>query len=234
MAADTSTPSVGYATRSINVRFLIPMFTTKISAQETSRQIGCVALWTCGFGVGRTNCRSAKKVGPLPYKKTPQTPSFGTPAESDDITGGIGYEGLAQIQKFVDDGGLMVTLGSGSMLALEGGIVRGVRRSSGGVPRSTARGRFRFRRRGAKRRDAHAVERTYVSALIVLIIRLPTDIRSTPGFSVRTSLSMTRLRNGCGWRTAQLALMDRRIPAQSNGVGQQRWFAVRREWSSLG
>ena len=77
---------------------------------------------------------------PMPFKKTPQTPSFGTPAESDDITGGIGYEGLAQIQHFIDDGGLMITLGSGSMLALEGGLVRFVRRSSGGVPRSAAGG----------------------------------------------------------------------------------------------
>jgi Zinc carboxypeptidase len=81
-----------------------------------------------------------KRWGPMPFKKTPQTPSFGTPAESDDITGGIGWEGLEQIQKFVESGGLMVTLGSGSMLALEGGIVRGVRRSSGGVPRSTQGG----------------------------------------------------------------------------------------------
>ena len=81
-----------------------------------------------------------KAWSPMPFKKTPQTPSFGTPAESDDITGGIAYEGLAQIQHFVDDGGLMVTLGSGSMLALEGGLVRFVRRSSGGVPRSAAGG----------------------------------------------------------------------------------------------
>ena len=81
-----------------------------------------------------------KTWSPMPFKKTPQTPSFGTPAESDDITGGIGYEGLAQIQRFIDDGGLMVTLGSGSMLALEGGLVRFVRRSSGGVPRSAAGG----------------------------------------------------------------------------------------------
>jgi hypothetical protein len=81
-----------------------------------------------------------KRWGPMPYKKTPQTPSFGTPAESDDITGGIGWEGMGQLQKFVEDGGLMVTLGSGSMLALEGGIVRGVRRASGGVPRSTQGG----------------------------------------------------------------------------------------------
>jgi hypothetical protein len=81
-----------------------------------------------------------KNWSPMPFKKTAQTPSFGTPAESDDITGGIGYGGLAQIQRFVDGGGLMVTLGSGSMLALEGGLVRFVRKSSGGVPRSTAGG----------------------------------------------------------------------------------------------
>jgi hypothetical protein len=81
-----------------------------------------------------------KHWGTMPFKKTPQTPSFGTPAESDDITGGIGYAGLAEVQRFVDSGGLLVTLGSGSMLALEGGIVRGVRRVSGGVPRSTAGG----------------------------------------------------------------------------------------------
>jgi Zinc carboxypeptidase len=78
--------------------------------------------------------------GPMPYKATPQTPSFGKPAESDDITGGIGWEGLAQIQRFVEGGGLMITLGSGSMLPLEAGIVRGVRRSSGGVPRSSQGG----------------------------------------------------------------------------------------------
>jgi hypothetical protein len=81
-----------------------------------------------------------KAWSPMPFKKTAQTPSFGTPAESDDITGGIGYLGLGQIQHFIDDGGLMVTLGSGSMLPLEGGLVRFVRRSSGGVPRSTAGG----------------------------------------------------------------------------------------------
>jgi hypothetical protein len=81
-----------------------------------------------------------KRWSPMPFKKTAQTPSFGTPAESDDITGGIGYEGLGQIQGFIEDGGLMVTLGSGSMLALEGGLVRFVRRSSGGVPRSLAGG----------------------------------------------------------------------------------------------
>jgi hypothetical protein len=81
-----------------------------------------------------------KAWGPMPFKKTRQTPSHGTPAASDDITGGIGWEGLAQIQKFVESGGVLVTLGSGTMLALEGGIVRGVRRDSGGTPRSAGSG----------------------------------------------------------------------------------------------
>src|SRR6185436_18648562 len=66
-----------------------------------------------------------KAWGPMPYKKTTETPSFGTPAESDDITGGIGWVGLQQLQRFVEDGGLLVTLGSGTALALEGGLVRG-------------------------------------------------------------------------------------------------------------
>ncbi len=81
-----------------------------------------------------------KTWGPMPFKKTPSTPSHGTPAESDDITGGIGWVGLAQIQSFIESGGLMITLGNGSMLPIEAGIVRGVRRDSGGVPRSTQGG----------------------------------------------------------------------------------------------
>jgi hypothetical protein len=78
--------------------------------------------------------------GPMPFRKTAATPSFGTPAQSDDITGGIGWQGLGELQRFVEDGGLLITLGSGSMLPLESGIVRGVRREAGGVPRSSQGG----------------------------------------------------------------------------------------------
>ena len=78
--------------------------------------------------------------GPMPFRKTPQTPAFGSPAASDDITGGIGWQGLGQLQQFVEEGGLLVTLGNGSMLPIEAGMLRGVRRDSGGVPRSSAGG----------------------------------------------------------------------------------------------
>lgn len=78
--------------------------------------------------------------GPMPFNKTALTPAFGSPAASDDITGGIGWQGLAQLQQFVERGGMLVTLGNGSMLPIEAGMLRGVRRDSGGVPRSSAGG----------------------------------------------------------------------------------------------
>lgn len=70
-----------------------------------------------------------QKSGPMPFRKTTETPSHGTPAESDDITGGIGYEGLANLEAFVKDGGLLITLGRGSELVLETGMVRNIRQS---------------------------------------------------------------------------------------------------------
>ena len=78
--------------------------------------------------------------GPMPFQENCADAGLGTPASSADITGGIGWSGLAELQRYVEGGGLLVTLGNGSMLALEGGLVRGVRREAGGVPRSTQGG----------------------------------------------------------------------------------------------
>jgi hypothetical protein len=71
-----------------------------------------------------------KAWGPMPFTRTPEYPSHGLPVASDDITGGLGWVGLGELQRFVEEGGLLVTLGSGTALALEGGLVRGVRRAS--------------------------------------------------------------------------------------------------------
>ncbi len=67
--------------------------------------------------------------GPMPFARTAETPSHGVPAASDDITGGPGWGGLANLERFVDEGGVLITLGNGSTLALEGGLVRFVRRA---------------------------------------------------------------------------------------------------------
>jgi hypothetical protein len=63
-----------------------------------------------------------RSFGPLPFTKTAQTPSFGEPASSPDITGGPGFEGMAGLQQFVDDGGTLITLGGATRLAAETGI----------------------------------------------------------------------------------------------------------------
>jgi len=73
-----------------------------------------------------------RRFSPLAYTKTNDFPSHGAPDASDDITGGIGWKGLANLQQFVERGGLLITLGNGSSLALDGGLVRGVSHASGG------------------------------------------------------------------------------------------------------
>ncbi|HUU38448.1 MAG TPA: M14 family zinc carboxypeptidase, partial [Candidatus Desulfaltia sp.] len=71
------------------------------------------------------------KFSPLPYTKTAEFPSHGFPVASDDITGGIGWSGMANLQRFVEDGGTLITLGNGSALALDGGVAPRVRRARG-------------------------------------------------------------------------------------------------------
>jgi hypothetical protein len=72
------------------------------------------------------------KHGPMPYTKTREFPSHGTPDSSPDITGGLTFAGLANLQKFVERGGVLVTLGGASNIAVEAGLARGVRAASAG------------------------------------------------------------------------------------------------------
>lgn len=64
---------------------------------------------------------------PIPWKASDLTPNFGTsPDQSDDIRGGIELEGLANIRRFVEDGGLFVTIASNASLPIDFGLVEGV------------------------------------------------------------------------------------------------------------
>jgi len=63
---------------------------------------------------------------PLPYRPNPEFPSLGRHSQTDDMTGGMGYEGLAAIQRFLEEGGTFITLGSATTLPVDFGLVRGV------------------------------------------------------------------------------------------------------------
>ena len=79
-------------------------------------------------GTSQSLLRGVPKVGPdpIPYKKSALTPNLGALDESDDIRGGMGAEGLAELAKFVEAGGTLITEGSTSAFVADYGVVGGV------------------------------------------------------------------------------------------------------------
>lgn len=65
--------------------------------------------------------------GPMPYTKTAEYPSHGTPDSTPDMTGGPGLDGMHQLKLFVDGGGVLVTLDNSTRMAAETGIARDLR-----------------------------------------------------------------------------------------------------------
>jgi hypothetical protein len=64
---------------------------------------------------------------PLPWKNTPETPNLvGKNDSTDDMRPGLGWEGLAKLQAFVQKGGVLLTATDTSRFAAEIGIVTGV------------------------------------------------------------------------------------------------------------
>lgn len=73
------------------------------------------------------------KFGPQSYTKTKEFPSHGYVDGARDITGGIGFEGLANLEAFLNKGGTLLLLGSSGKLATEFGLVRNVSTSRSSV-----------------------------------------------------------------------------------------------------
>jgi hypothetical protein len=63
---------------------------------------------------------------PIPYRRTPETPSFGTPDSTSDIRGGMGKAGLDNLYRFVQQGGTLITEGSTSTIFPEYKLTPGV------------------------------------------------------------------------------------------------------------
>lgn len=73
------------------------------------------------------------KFGPMPYTKTENFTSHGVIDSSNDITGGIGFKGMANLEEFLDKGGTMLLIGSSGRIATDTGLLRNVDSSSGGI-----------------------------------------------------------------------------------------------------
>jgi hypothetical protein len=82
-------------------------------------------------GTSQTIVRGVPKRGeneaPIPWKKSDLTPNFGlSPDQTDDIRGGMGFTGMANLQRFIESGGLFITVGSNSAVPIDFGITEGV------------------------------------------------------------------------------------------------------------
>jgi hypothetical protein len=68
---------------------------------------------------------------PLPWKNTPETPNLvGKNDSTDDMRPGLGWDGLAKLQEFVQNGGVLLTSTDTSRLATDIGLAMGVSTSS--------------------------------------------------------------------------------------------------------
>jgi hypothetical protein len=64
---------------------------------------------------------------PIPFKRSDLTPTFGqAPDQADDIRGGMGLEGLLNIRRFVEAGGVMIWIGANASIPIDMGLVEGV------------------------------------------------------------------------------------------------------------
>ena len=64
---------------------------------------------------------------PIPWKASEITPNLGSsPDTTDDMRGGMGLEGLLKISRFVDEGGLFVTIASNDAIPIDYGLIDGV------------------------------------------------------------------------------------------------------------
>ncbi len=107
----------------------------RVRAGDLRRDFDVLLVPHFGGGTRAKNIVSGidPKWAPLAYTQTPEYPSHGLILSADDITGGIGFVGLEAIRAFVESGGTVVALGSGTTLVTETGMVHdvSVKRPSG-------------------------------------------------------------------------------------------------------
>lgn len=75
----------------------------------------------------RGNPKRGDAEAPIPWKQSALTPNLGlSPDQTDDIRGGMGLQGVSNLQRFVESGGLFVTVGGNASIPIDFGLTEGV------------------------------------------------------------------------------------------------------------
>jgi hypothetical protein len=78
-------------------------------------------------GDGRSLVMGLSMAGPpVPWKRTPQTPHLGGPDETDDVRPGIGLAGMAVLEAWLRNGGLLITEGASTGVPIDFGLTPGL------------------------------------------------------------------------------------------------------------
>jgi hypothetical protein len=110
-----------------------------ISAQDIARTPDLRSRWDViifppGTGSERVLIDGTNPYGrPTPWKNSPDMPSVGTWAQTDDIREGFGLEGVIKFRDFLRGGGLVLAATSGASFAISQGFAGGVTESAPSV-----------------------------------------------------------------------------------------------------
>ena len=64
---------------------------------------------------------------PVPWKQSELTPNFGfSPDQTDDMRGGMELRGVLNLQRFIEEGGLFITIGNIAQIPIDYGLTTGV------------------------------------------------------------------------------------------------------------
>jgi hypothetical protein len=90
-----------------------------------------VIIWGPVGGTAQSLVRGIPKrsdtEAPIPWQKSDVTPNMGqSPDTTADMRGGMGIVGVANLQKFIEGGGLFVTVGGNASIPIDFGITEGV------------------------------------------------------------------------------------------------------------
>ncbi len=121
-----------------------------VSVHEIARASDLRARWdvivyppTGGASVQR-QIAGIQTADAIPWTPSDKYPNLGGPDQTDDMRGGFGFEGLAHLRRFVEQGGLFIAAASSAVLPIKVGMVEAVDvvetkglRAQGGVYRTT-------------------------------------------------------------------------------------------------
>ncbi|NOR15139.1 MAG: hypothetical protein GQ544_05505, partial [Candidatus Aminicenantes bacterium] len=111
-----------------------------------SDRFDVILIGNCGGRTGGDiiNGLDPEQSGPLAFVRSEEFKHLGTPDSSEDITGGMGLEGLLNLREFTREGGLLMLIQNPVRLVLDFGLVRDLREARIGAgfanPGSLVRG----------------------------------------------------------------------------------------------